>query len=235
MRTRPDGTPSPIRRYLRIAIILAILLLGVLPLGIIITYRFVDPPFTPLMLVRSSEGHGRGWRWTDLDDLPSEALRGAIASEDLRFCKHWGIDVGAVEKAIEDHERGAPLRGASTITMQVTRNVLLWQGRSYFRKGLEALYAPVIDLIWGKDRVIEIYLNIAEWGPGIYGIEAAARAWFGKPALELSREEVTRLFAILPSPLRWDPRIDTPDLRHRRRRIGRAMRTVRIGRDTVCP
>lgn len=224
-----------LRRALRIFAWSSAVLFGVLPLTAIIALRWVNPPFTPLMLVRDAQGYGRAWHWTPLDALPREAQRAAIASEDYRYCQHWGIDVGAVRKAVADHQQGKPLRGASTISMQVTRNVLLWQGRSFFRKGLEALYTPLIELVWGKDRILEVYLNVAEWGPGIYGIEAAAQAWFDKPAEALTRDELTRLFAILPSPLRWDPRADTNNILRRRARIGRAMRGIHLAPDQVCP
>ncbi|MCA9546338.1 MAG: transglycosylase domain-containing protein, partial [Myxococcales bacterium] len=125
---------------------------------------------------------------------------------------------------------------ASTITMQVTRNILLWPGRNIFRKGLELLYAPLVDLLWGKDRVLEVYLNIAEWGPGIYGINAAANAWFGHDIDRLYPDEIARLFVILPSPLRWDPRAEDGPERRRYDRVRRAMRRVRIGKGwAVCP
>jgi monofunctional biosynthetic peptidoglycan transglycosylase len=134
-------------------------------------------------------------------DLP----RAVIASEDNRFCQHHGIDWEAVSDAVDDYEDEGRLRGASTITMQVARNLFLWPGGGFVRKAIEAPLALTIDALWPKRRVIEVYLNIVEWGGGIYGAEAASRAFFHAPASRLSRHEAGLMAAVLPNPRRWSP------------------------------
>jgi monofunctional biosynthetic peptidoglycan transglycosylase len=129
--------------------------------------------------------------------------RAVIAAEDNRFCQHRGIDFGAVQEAIEEREETGRVRGASTITMQVARNLFLWPGGGYPRKAVEAALALTIDLLWPKRRIIEVYLNIAEWGDGVFGAEAAARHHFGKSAAQLSQHEAALLAATLPSPRKW--------------------------------
>lgn len=143
------------------------------------------------------------WRWVSIDAISPALTKAIIASEDQRFCSHWGVDFIELQAVLAD--RSGPSRGASTLSMQVAKNLYLWPGRSYLRKALEIPLALLIDLLWGKRRIMEIYLNIAEWGRGIYGAEAAARFYFRKSAAELTPDEAARLTASLPNPIRRNP------------------------------
>jgi monofunctional biosynthetic peptidoglycan transglycosylase len=169
-----------------------------------LAYRFVPVPTTMLML---SEGLLGGQaikrNWVPLERISPNLIRSVIASEDNEFCRHWGFDFKEMEDAWKDAERGGKLRGASTISQQTAKNVFLWPGRSWVRKGLEAYFTLMIEGLWPKRRIMEVYLNVIEWGPGVFGAEAAARKWFGKSASRLTRLEAARLAAILPSPKRY--------------------------------
>ena len=173
--------------------------------GGLLLWRFVDPPATPLMLIRMAE-RGEAVRYDPqpLSAMPAGLVRAVIASEDSRFCLHHGIDLGAVQEALDDYEETGRLRGASTITMQVARNLFLWPGGGFLRKGLEAPLALALDAFWPKRRVMEVYLGIAEMGPGLFGAEAAAQALFGVPARRLNDSQAARLVAVLPNPNRWN-------------------------------
>lgn len=193
-----------IRLLLRLLAVL-LLALGLFWGGGLLVYRFVDPPATPLMVIRSIE---RGV-WVHYRPLPLSAMtpalpRAVIVAEDSRFCLHHGIDFGAVQDALDDYEETGRLRGASTIPMQVARNLFLWPGGGFVRKALEAPLALALDAFWPKRRIIEVYLNIAEMGPGLFGVGVAAEAHFGQPAARLSEQQAARLAAILPSPNRWN-------------------------------
>ncbi|MCC7049948.1 MAG: monofunctional biosynthetic peptidoglycan transglycosylase [Alphaproteobacteria bacterium] len=182
--------------------LLALALL-VLWLGGILVYRFIDPPLTPLMLLRLGDGVGIDHASVALGQVSASLPRAVIAAEDNRFCLHHGIDFAAIQDAIDEHEDGRALRGASTITMQLARNLFLWPGGGFLRKGIEAATALAIDALWPKRRQVEVYLNIVEWAPGVYGAEAAARHHFRKPAARLTARESALLAATLPSPRRW--------------------------------
>ena len=170
-------------------------------------YRVLPPPGTPLMLIRLVEGYGIDKSWRRLDGISPHLIRAAMAGEDARFCRHHGFDWGAIETAWDRYQSGrGRLLGASTISMQTAKNVFLWPGRDWLRKGFEAWFTALIELAWGKRRIMEIYLNVAEWGPGVYGAEAASRHYFHKPAEALNPEEAVRLAAALPDPLDWSPR-----------------------------
>jgi len=150
-----------------------------------------------------------------------------VAAEDQRFPDHNGFDLQAIEKARKHNERGGRLRGASTISQQTAKNVFLWPSRDWVRKGLEVGYTGLIELVWGKRRIMEMYLNVAEWAPGVYGAEAASRHWFNKSAENLTAREAARLAAILPSPRRYKAASPGPYVRRRASRIQAAMGTVR--------
>lgn len=201
---------------------LAVLLLG--PLALILVYRVVPAPVTPLMLIRLVEGEGLSRDWTPLSRIAPAVPQAVIAAEDNRFCAHGGYDWKAIQDAVEDYQDGERLRGASTVSMQTAKNLFLWPGRSFLRKGLEAWLTWQLELLWPKRRIMEAYLNIAEWGPGLYGVEAAARRYFDKPAADLSRREAALLAAVLPNPRRWSPAEPTGYIRRRAgviaRRIG---------------
>jgi len=207
-----------------------LLVLGaVVSLILVVPCRIIDPPITPLVVIRAGQAIGglrlpsydRSWR--DLDAISPSLVRAVIASEDETFFTHHGFDLDAIRRARAWNERhpDRPPRGASTITMQTARNVFLWPGRSYFRKGLEAWFAVLMELAWGKRRILEVYLNVIEWGDGVYGAEAAARRYFGVPAAQLSPRQAALLAAALPHPLRSDPGAPSRYLRARATTIER--------------
>lgn len=172
-------------------------------LAAITLFRFVDPPGSMLMLSQRLGGGDVEQRWVPLGAISPQIVRAVVASEDSRFCSHWGIDPQEIAAAIERARDGVP-RGASTITMQVAKNLFLWPSKSYVRKALEVPLTLAIELLWSKARILEVYLNIAEWGPGVFGIEAAARYHFNKAAKGLSRAEAALLAVSLPNPIRRD-------------------------------
>lgn len=192
---------------------------GIFAVGLFALFAVVDPPRSALMVWRSLDGYGVDQRWVRLEDISPNLIQAVVASEDARFCKHTGIDWRELERAMARvRGRGGDVRGvrgASTISMQVVKNLLLWPGRSLPRKGLELAMTPVMEAIWPKRRILEVYLNIAEWGPGLYGAEAASRVYFGKRAAELGRYEAALLASALPSPLTRNS--GRPSRAHRRR------------------
>jgi monofunctional glycosyltransferase len=176
---------------------------------LVILFKWIPIPFTPLMLVRAYEFKANDkeiiWKhdWTPLNDISLNAQKAVIASEDGGFMHHNGFDFKAIKKAFKNNEKGKKLKGGSTISQQTAKNVFLWQGRSYLRKGLEAYFTVLIEVIWGKERIMEVYLNSIEMGNGIYGIEAASQFWYKKPAKNLSKNEVAGIAAILPNPRKF--------------------------------
>jgi monofunctional biosynthetic peptidoglycan transglycosylase len=173
-----------------------------LPYLLAVVYTVVNPPVSALMLWRLASGHGIDQRWVPLDSISPNLVQAVVTSEDARFCQHGGIEFDVLgELAGQAADGSEPARGGSTITMQTAKNLFLWPSRSYVRKALELPLAFWIDLVWSKQRIVEVYLNIVEWGPGIYGAEAAARHHFGKPAAALSRREAALLAVALPDPL----------------------------------
>jgi len=203
--------PSLWRRARR-WILLAIILLVVGPFVLVLPLNFVQPFTTMVMLRRAVQRtiDGKSPRYPRRDVVSRDAIsphlrRAVLASEDDRFYLHWGFDLEEIQNALERAKRGRRLRGASTITQQVAKNLFLWEGRSYARKGYEAYLTIVLEICLPKDRILDLYLNLAEWGDGVFGAEMAARTHFRKSAKSLSREEAARLAAVLPSPIRWSP------------------------------
>lgn len=199
-------------------------------------YHWVDPPVTPLMLLRVVEGAVAGSpvgidrRWVDLGAVSPHLVRAVIAAEDARFFTHWGVDTKELERAVEynDRQAGRRMRGASTITMQCARSVFLWPGRTWLRKAIEVWLAVLMEGLWGKRRILEVYLNVVEWGPGVYGAEAAARRSFGASAAALDPDEAALLAAALPAPRRFDPGAPSPALRRRAATIAARARAVAL-------
>lgn len=196
------------RRWLLVLIVA--LIAG--PFVLILPLNFVQPFTTMIMLRRAVQRAlaGKSPRYPRRDVVAREAIsanlrRAVLASEDDRFYLHWGFDVEEIQNAIERARRGRRLRGASTITQQVAKNLFLWEGRSYARKGYEAYLTLVLELCLPKDRILDLYLNLAEWGDGVFGAEMAARTHFRKSARTLTRDEAALLAAVLPSPIRWSP------------------------------
>lgn len=159
-------------------------------------YRVVNPPTTPYIMAEARRLDGVQRDWVDADQIAPVMFRSAVAAEDANFCTHWGFDMNAIRTAIEEGGN----RGASTISQQVVKNVYLWHGRSWPRKALEAVITPAMEAAWPKRRILEIYLNIAEFDEGVFGVEAAARHYFGTTAQDLTPVQAARLAAILPDP-----------------------------------
>jgi monofunctional glycosyltransferase len=187
------------RRVLKVA---GALLLA--PLVLTIVYAFVPPPVSNLMVLRVLQGNGLSKDWTSIDNMSPHLAASVLASEDARFCSHWGVDwtemKGVIDDVFDDDE--GPVRGASTISMQTAKNLFLWDGRSIIRKVAELPLALYMDNVWTKRRMMEVYLNIVEWAPGVYGAEAAAQHHFKKPAAKLTRREAALLAAVLPNPIK---------------------------------
>lgn len=232
--SRTGGATSVLRRLERFAagcvgsfVILSIVL--------VLLYRHIPPPVTQLMVLRLIEGYGLDKDWRPLDEISPTLIRAVIASEDQRFCRHHGFDWNAIENAWEQYQSGeGELLGASTISMQTAKNVFLWPARDWRRKGLEAYFTALIELAWSKRWIIEVYLNIAEWGPGIYGAEAAAQHYFGKPASRLRANEAARLAAVLPAPLDRSASHPDPEVRDRASFILRQLPNLPAGKPPPC-
>ena len=176
---------------------------------LVLLLRWVPPPFTALMIERKVQSWTSGEpidlerRWRPWSELPDDLKMAVIAAEDQKFADHWGFDVAAIRAALAHNEQGGSLRGASTLSQQVAKNLFLWSGRSWPRKGLEAWFTALIELLWPKERILEVYLNSVEWGVGIFGAEAAARHHFGTGAPYLSAHQTSLLAAVLPNPRNW--------------------------------
>ena len=171
----------------------------------VLLLRFVDPPCTPLMLWRWVAGQGMRHEWRDLGGMAPSVQQAVMAAEDQQFPDHSGFDWDQIERAMQENQKRRRPRGASTITMQTARNLFLWQGGGFVRKGLEAYYTLLLELFWSKARIMEVYLNIAEWGPGVFGVEAASRAYFTCHAATLTPPQAALLAAVLPNPRQWSP------------------------------
>ncbi|MBN9673293.1 monofunctional biosynthetic peptidoglycan transglycosylase [Roseibium aggregatum] len=191
-------------RFVRRWVLRLGLAIVLLPPVLTIIYSVV-PPVSTLMLARYAQFLWVDRQWVPLDEISPNLIKSVIASEDSRYCSNHGVEWGALQNQVEALSEGETPRGASTITMQTAKNLFLWHGRSYVRKVLELPLALMLDAILTKKRILEIYLNIAEWGEGVFGAEAAAQAWFGKPANDLTRVEAARLATALPNPLGRNP------------------------------
>ena len=191
----------------------------------VLLLKWIPGYFTPLMIIRSIEQKMEGrilkWehQWVSIDEIAQPLCQAVVASEDNLFMEHKGFDFDQITKAKQAAEKGKKLRGASTISQQTAKNVFLWPGRSYLRKALEAYYTLLIEQIWGKERIMEVYLNSIEMGDGIYGAQAVARLHFNKEASDLTRGEAALIAATLPNPLRYNSARPTPYLLKRKEQI----------------
>ena len=198
----------------------------------VLVYRFINPPITYLMVQRGFEhkAEGKEWKiqksWLGIDELSSNLKKAAIAGEDVNFLKHWGFDFKAMESAFMKNQKGKKVRGGSTISQQTAKNVFLWPGRSYIRKAFEAYFTILIEILWGKERILEVYLNVIEMGDGIYGAEAASQQYYGKTAQSMSKSRAALLIAVLPNPLRWNPSRPTRYIYYKQGLILRNMRRL---------
>jgi len=227
--TRERGRKPRKRRWIRGILLLALgcVLASVLQ---VLALRFVDPPFSAFMAERqlSSWAHGDwsgiAYQWRDLAAIAPSLPLAVVAAEDQNFPVHNGFDFKAIEKARASNLRGHKVRGASTISQQVAKNLFLWSGRSWVRKGIEAWYTVLIEAFWPKHRILEMYVNIAEFGDGVYGAQAASRTFFRVNASQLTPAQSARLAAVLPSPRRYDAGRPGPYVQRRTHGIQRQMR-----------
>lgn len=198
----------------------------------VIIFKWVPIPFTPLMVIRIIEFKSDNQDaiyshdWVPLEEISPILQKAVIASEDGNFLKHSGFDFEAMQKAFKNNQKGRKLKGGSTISQQTAKNVFLWQGRSYVRKGLEAYFTVLIELIWGKERIMEVYLNSIEMGNGVYGAQEAARHWYRTDAKNLTKREAAGIAAILPNPRKYKATNSSSYIERRKDRIMRVMRHV---------
>ena len=206
----------------------------VLTLLWVIALRFTNPPITYLMLKRGFErkAAGKEWKldrkWLNYEDISNNLKKAALAGEDAHFMTHNGFDTKAIREAFEKNKQGKKLRGGSTISQQTAKNVFLWPGRSWFRKGLETYFTVLIEVFWSKKRILEVYLNVIETGQGVYGAEAAAQYYFHKSAKSLTKKEAALIIAILPSPQKWDARRPSSYVNRRANSIARYLNYYQI-------
>ncbi|MDA8163941.1 MAG: monofunctional biosynthetic peptidoglycan transglycosylase [Desulfobacteraceae bacterium] len=241
-RSREKAPPSSRARIsspfrtLRTVLLTALLLFFAGSIGLTLLFRWVPVPFSSLMVQRQlaafwqkddggKDFHLR-YQWVGINRISPYVSLAAVAAEDQKFLKHDGFDFNAMSKAWEYNQHHKKQRGASTISQQVAKNLFLWPGRTFLRKGVEAYFTLLLEWLWPKQRIIEVYLNIAELGPGIFGVEAASRTYFHKPAAKLSPAEAATLAAILPSPLSSSPVHPSGYIRGRTRHIRQQMRNL---------
>ncbi|KGO90994.1 monofunctional biosynthetic peptidoglycan transglycosylase [Flavobacterium subsaxonicum] len=200
----------------------------------VLIFRFVPVPFTPLMISRAFEQKADGQEmhsshdWVPIEEISPNLQKAVIASEDDRFLIHHGFNFEAMYKAYKSNKKGKRIKGGSTISQQTAKNVFLWQGRSYVRKVLEAYFTVLIELLWSKERIMEVYLNSIEMGEGVYGAQAAAQHWFHKDAVNLTKREAASIAAILPNPLKYRATKSSGYIERRKGRIIKLMRYVKL-------
>ncbi|WP_298308969.1 monofunctional biosynthetic peptidoglycan transglycosylase [Flavobacterium sp.] len=199
---------------------------------LVVLFKWIPVPFTPLMITRAIEQKMDGQEmtcshdWVPLEDISVNLQKAVIASEDGNFLKHNGFDFKAMQKAFKNNNRGKKLKGGSTISQQTAKNVFLWQGRSYIRKGLEAYFTFLIEIVWGKERIMEVYLNSIEMGKGVYGAEAAAEHWYRTNAKNLTKIQAAGIAAILPNPRKYKATNSSSYIEKRKGKIVRVMNHV---------
>lgn len=210
-KTPPPPAPLPLKARVKSALVKGAAGVAGLFATLILLFSFVPPPINIYQA-------GQAWRlggitkdWTGWDSIAPVMARSVVAAEDANFCNHWGFDVAAIKDAVSDGSN----RGASTLTQQTVKNVFLWHGRSYVRKALEALLTPVVEFVWSKQRIVEVYLNIAEFGTGIFGVQAAAQHYFNVDAADLTATQAARLAAVLPDPQGRNPTANSSFMRKR--------------------
>ena len=198
----------------------------------VLAYRFINPPITLLMITRNLERKAEGKpfklekSWVSFEEMSDNMKRAAVSAEDQLFLKHMGFDVKAIERAFKENQKGKKIKGGSTISQQTAKNVFLWPGRSWLRKGFEAYFTLLIEMFWSKERILEVYLNVIEMGDGIYGAEAATQAYYGKSSRAMTKRQAALIAACFPNPRRWTPDHPTRYIRHRQYLILRNMRVL---------
>jgi monofunctional biosynthetic peptidoglycan transglycosylase len=220
-----------LKKILQFAKKLALWFFGISIL-LVVVFKWLPIPFTPLMITRAIENKMDGKEmvcshdWVPLSEISVNMQKAVIASEDGTFLSHNGFDFKAMQKAFKNNNRGRKLKGGSTISQQTAKNIFLWQGRSYIRKGLEAYFTLLIEVIWGKERIMEVYLNSIEMGEGVYGAEAAAQHWYGTSAANLTKNQAAGIAAILPNPRKYKATNSSSYIENRKGKIVRIMRHI---------
>ena len=220
-----------LKKFLQFAKKLALWFFGI-SIFLVIVFKWVPVPFTPLMITRAIENKMDGKEmvcshdWVPLSEISVNMQKAVIASEDGTFLSHNGFDFKAMQKAFKNNNRGRKLKGGSTISQQTAKNIFLWQGRSYIRKGLEAYFTLLIEVIWGKERSMEVYLISIEMGEGVYGAEAAAQHWYGTSAAKLTKNQAAGIAAILPNPRKYKATNSSSYIENRKGKIVRIMRHI---------
>jgi monofunctional biosynthetic peptidoglycan transglycosylase len=212
----------------------AILWFFAISIVLVILFRWIPIPYTPLMAIRAIENKSAGKEmvlshdWVPIEEISPNIQKAVIASEDGTFLTHYGFDFSAIQKAVKNNSKGKRLKGGSTISQQTAKNIFLWQGRSYLRKGLEAYFTVLIEIFWSKERIMEVYLNSIEMGDGVYGIEAASQHWYRKSAKDLTKNEAAGIAAILPNPRKYTATNSSSYIERRKGRIVKHMRYVKL-------
>ena len=230
-RSTGSAKPSMLRNFIH-RLLKALLWFAAGSALLVLILRWVPPPGTALMVERKIESWVDGQpidlqrSWRPWDEISDELKVAVIAGEDQKFAEHWGFDLSAIRAAFVHNEKGGPLRGASTLSQQVSKNLFLWSGRSWLRKGLEAWFTGLIELLWSKQRILEVYLNSAEWDEGVFGAQAAAKHHFGVNAKDLTRQQASQLAGVLPNPRNWSASHPTPYVAGRASWIRQQMRQL---------
>lgn len=212
----------------------AILWFFAISIVLVILFRWIPIPYTPLMAIRAIENKSAGKEmvlshdWVPIEEISPNIQKAVIASEDGTFLTHYGFDFSAIQKAVKNNSKGKRLKGGSTISQQTAKNIFLWQGRSYLRKGLEAYFTVLIEIFWSKEHIMEVYLNSIEMGDGVYGIEAASQHWYRKSANDLTKFEAAGIAAILPNPRKYKATNSSSYIERRKGRIVKHMRYVKL-------
>ena len=232
MAAKKDNSNSTFFQKLKTFLWKAMLWFFGISLFLVILFKWVPVPFTPLMVTRALEQKFAekemtcSHTWVPLEEISTNMQKAVIASEDGTFLSHYGFDFKAMQKAFRNNERGRRLKGGSTISQQTAKNVFLWQGRSYLRKGLEAYFTVLIEIVWGKERIMEVYLNSIEMGEGVYGVEAASEYWYKTKADNLTKMEAAGIAAILPNPRKYKASNSSAYIQKRKDKIVKTMRQI---------
>lgn len=217
-----------VKKILRIVGKVLLWFFGISILSVLI-FKWVPIPSTPLMATRAiGNGMVCSHDWVPIEEISTNLQKAVIASEDANFLTHHGFDFKAIQKAMKNNDKGKKLRGGSTISQQTAKNVFLWQGRSYIRKGLEAYFTVLIELIWSKQRIMEVYLNSIEMGDGVYGAEAASQYWYRKSAVNLTKNEAAGIAAILPNPRKFKATNSSSYINRKKGRIVKYINYVKL-------
>lgn len=195
-------------------------------IGAVLVLKFVPVPITLTMIGQWASLGKLNYDWEPIENISSEMAIAVVAAEDQLFPEHNGFDINSIKKALNSNKKNKKVRGASTISQQTAKNVFLWQGRNWIRKGLETYFTLLIELIWGKERILEVYLNVSEMGPGIFGTQSAAQSYFKISASKLSRWQAARIAGVLPSPRKWKVNNAGPYVQRRTDRIVRQIRQL---------